>query len=284
MYSLGVMLLTLASIAQSQTVSSSGNTEPKTSVIRFYAPVNEVTVGKLLNVVDEKIKQGTKRIVLLISSPGGSVFAGLSAYHYLKGVPVEVITHNFGEVDSIAAVIFCAGSKRYSVPQGRFLLHGVSVNFAANIPFEEGRIGEQLKLMRQQESAIASVLSETTKQPLTQVQSWVTNKTVLAAQDALKNGLVQEIRTKLYDPGAELIPIADVRSIQQREMAENGEITYTTGGDRFFTATVDFFTRIPSFSTVKSDPWITQSGDLGFTESDPIWTTRDQSRQQPSPE
>src|ERR1022692_63380 len=60
--------------------------QPKTTVIRFYVPVTEDTVSRLLNVVDAKVREGTKRIVLLISSPGGSVFAGLSAYHYLKGI------------------------------------------------------------------------------------------------------------------------------------------------------------------------------------------------------
>jgi ATP-dependent protease ClpP protease subunit len=84
--------------------------EPKTTVIRFYSPVTEQSVSQLLNTVDQKLKAGTKRFVLLISSPGGSVFAGLSAYHYLKGIPAEIITHNFGEVDSIATVIYCAGS------------------------------------------------------------------------------------------------------------------------------------------------------------------------------
>lgn len=52
--------------------------EPKTVTIRFYAPVNVVTVGKLLNEVDGKLRQGYKRIVLLISSPGGQVFSGFS--------------------------------------------------------------------------------------------------------------------------------------------------------------------------------------------------------------
>lgn len=101
----------------------------KPVVIKFFAPVIDVTVNALMDAVDQKMKQGIKEFILVISSPGGSVFHGLSAYNYLKGLPVEITTHNFGSVDSIGIVLYCSGSKRLSVPQARFLLHGVSAQF-----------------------------------------------------------------------------------------------------------------------------------------------------------
>ena len=101
----------------------------KPIVIKFFAPVIDVTINALMNAVDQKMKQGTTQFILLISSPGGSVIHGLSAYNYLKGLPVTITTHNFGSVDSIGVILFCSGSKRLSVPQARFLLHGVSAGF-----------------------------------------------------------------------------------------------------------------------------------------------------------
>jgi len=68
-----------------------------------------------MQVVQQKLKEGTGRFVILISSMGGNVFSGISAYNFLKGIPAEVWTHNFGSTDSIAVVLFCAGSKRFSV-------------------------------------------------------------------------------------------------------------------------------------------------------------------------
>ncbi len=94
---------------------------PSKTVIKFFAPVIDVTVNALLNTVDTKMQQGVTEVVLLISSPGGSVFHGLSAYNYLKGLPIKVTTHNFGSVDSIGVVLYCGGSERFSVPQARFL-------------------------------------------------------------------------------------------------------------------------------------------------------------------
>jgi ATP-dependent protease ClpP protease subunit len=52
----------------------------KSVVIRFFAPVIDATVNALMNAVDQKMKQGTKDFIILISSPGGSVIHGLSAY------------------------------------------------------------------------------------------------------------------------------------------------------------------------------------------------------------
>ena len=78
------------------------------------------SINALMQVVDKKLSQGAQKMGLLISTPGGDVFQGLSAYNYLKGVPLEISSHNFGSADSIGVVLFCAGTKRLSVPMPAF--------------------------------------------------------------------------------------------------------------------------------------------------------------------
>ncbi|MGC8805714.1 MAG: ATP-dependent Clp protease proteolytic subunit, partial [Candidatus Ratteibacteria bacterium] len=68
----------------------------KNVVIKFFAPVMDASINALMNAIDQKIREGISKFTILISSPGGSVFHGLSAYNYLKGIPAEIITHNFG--------------------------------------------------------------------------------------------------------------------------------------------------------------------------------------------
>jgi ATP-dependent protease ClpP protease subunit len=113
--------------------------------IKFFAPVVPETVAALMQIVDNKIKAGATELGFLISSPGGDVFHGLSAFNFLKGIPIKVTTHNFGSADSIGVVLFCAGEKRFSVPQARFLLHGVTCNFHASMSLEEKQLEEKLK-------------------------------------------------------------------------------------------------------------------------------------------
>lgn len=83
--------LLLLAFATSLSAQQSPPTNTKTAVIRFFVEVNDKTVGNLLATVDAQLKAGTKRIVLLISSPGGHVFFGLTAYNYLRDIPAEVI-------------------------------------------------------------------------------------------------------------------------------------------------------------------------------------------------
>jgi ATP-dependent Clp protease, protease subunit len=133
--------MTKRSAAARQARTSHG----QTFYIKFFAPIIPETINLLMKIVDQKVASGAKKMGLLISSPGGNVFFGLSAYNYLKGCPLEVTTHNFGSADSIGVILFCAGSIRYSVPHARFLLHGVQANFNERTSLEEKQLEERLK-------------------------------------------------------------------------------------------------------------------------------------------
>lgn len=167
--------------------------------IKFFANVDESSIKALIATVDSHLGQGIRRFVLMISSPGGTVFHGLSAYNYLKGIPAEVITHNFGSVDSIGVVIFCAGSRRYSVPHARFLLHGVATQFPPGVSLEEKQLEEHLKGLRIDTDNIAGVIAANCGRSEKEVHQAMLDRTTLNPEEALKWGLVHEIREQLTD-------------------------------------------------------------------------------------
>ena len=185
----------------------------KPVVIKFFAPVIDVTINTLMDAIDQKMKQGVSEFIILISSPGGSVFHGLSAYNYLKGLPVAVTTHNFGSVDSIGVVLFCGGSKRLSVPQARFLLHGVSAGFQ-NERLEEKQLEERLKGLRIDIENIAKVIAANTGKTVQDVTDAMLERTTLNPDEAKAWGLVHEIKSELFETGSEVI------SIQYQQKAE----------------------------------------------------------------
>jgi len=164
-------------------------------------------VAALMQVVDGKLKQGAKKMGLLISSPGGDVFQGLSAYNYLKGIPLEITTHNFGSADSIGVVLFCAGSRRLSVPHARFLLHGVQCRFAQGASLEEKQLEEKLKGLQIDMFNIARVIADTVKKDKQQILDDMLSRTTLYPEQAVQYGLVHEIRSELFESGAEVIAI-----------------------------------------------------------------------------
>jgi len=70
----------------------------KTIFIKFFASVNSDSAIALMSAIDQQIKDGIEKIVLLISTPGGTVFHGISIFNYLKGLPIEIETHDFDSI------------------------------------------------------------------------------------------------------------------------------------------------------------------------------------------
>ena len=182
-------------------------------VIRFFAYINERSINTLMREVDSHIAQGVKEFVLLISSGGGTVFHGLSAYNYLKGVPATFTTHNFGMVDSVAAVMYCAGTKRLSVPQARFLIHGVTHEISQE-KLEENQLEERLKSLKMDEENIAKVIAANTGKTTADVINAMHDRTALNAEDAKEWGLVHEIKSELFEVGSKVISIVPQETAQ----------------------------------------------------------------------
>ena len=178
----------------------------KPVVIKFFAPVIDVTINALMDAIDQKMKQGITEFILLISSPGGSVFHGLSGYNYLKGLPVSITTHNFGSVDSMGIVLFCGGSRRLSVPQARFLLHAVSSGFK-NERLEEKQLEERLKGLKIDIENIAKVIAASTGKDVQFIINAMLERTTLNPEEAKAWGLVHEIKPELFETDSEVISI-----------------------------------------------------------------------------
>ncbi len=97
--------------------------------VHFLCPVTQSTVTWLQDGCLKAVMNGAKTIQIHISSQGGDLVAGFTAYHFLKSLPVKLITHNISNVESVANVIFMAGSERRANPGSRFLLHPLHWGF-----------------------------------------------------------------------------------------------------------------------------------------------------------
>ena len=155
----------------------------------------------------QDLKNGVNHFVILTSSPGGSVFWGLTVYNFLKGIPAKVETHNFGSIDSVAVVLYCAGEKRYSVPHARFLMHGVGFDVSKDSRFDEKVLDERMKGLRMDTENIAGVISENTGKSEEEIKKAMYEGTVLNPEQAVEFGLVHEIKTELFESRARVIAI-----------------------------------------------------------------------------
>ncbi|MGA3280126.1 MAG: ATP-dependent Clp protease proteolytic subunit [Smithella sp.] len=182
----------------------------KEAYIRLMASVVPQTADQLFKIIDQKIAAKCEKIHLMLSSPGGSVFHGISIYNFLKGAPIEVDTYNFGSVDSIGVILFCAGKHRCSVPHARFLIHGVRFNFNGSASFDEKQLEEHLRSVKIDQTNIARIISDTTGKPLHKLEDDMNNRITLNPTDAKDYGLVHEIKSALFPIDADLSVIGEI--------------------------------------------------------------------------
>lgn len=131
-------------------------------VIHFYAPVTQVTVQTLTNTVLTAVhERKATSIELRISSEGGNLTAGFTAYNVLKALDIPVSTHNLSNVESIAIVIFLAGQTRLVVPHGRFMLHSLHWTFAQQV-VDHARLAEHVASLDRDADRYASIYEERT--------------------------------------------------------------------------------------------------------------------------
>jgi ATP-dependent protease ClpP protease subunit len=179
----------------------------RTVYLKLFGAIDEALVKAVMATVEQKLSQGVTRFVLLMSSPGGNVFAGITLYNFLKGIPAEVVTHNIGSTNSIAAAVFCAGDRRLSVPHGVFLIHGARANFPQGAALEHDQLQERVRSLRIDTENIAGIIAANTKRTEPQVMQDMLDRITLSPEEALDYGLVHEIREEIFPAGAELISI-----------------------------------------------------------------------------
>ena len=170
--------------------------------------ISPVTVPPLIQTVSDRVGKGARSVLLALSSPGGNIYWGVTAYNFLRGLGVEVITHNVGQVDSIASVIYCAGDRRLCVPQGRFLIHGVATQFqGTDVNISEKDLKSRVAGLEQDRDTVATILAARTGKPLGEVKADMLNEKIMNAQEGRDYGFVTEITEQVFDPAQEIVQI-----------------------------------------------------------------------------
>jgi ATP-dependent protease ClpP protease subunit len=179
-------------------------------IIRFMTDVNIQSITNFINLVETEFKNGVKFFRFLISSPGGMVDPGLSAFNYLKGLPVYIETVNFGAVDSISVMLFCAGKNRICVPNARFILHDVMRLIPPQSQpsmVSEIQLKEWIDALKVDRRNIAKVISDTTRKPIEEIEQLIIKGKVLNAEEAYEMGLVTAISENIIEEGVKIISI-----------------------------------------------------------------------------
>jgi len=182
--------------------------QPRPSAyISFSAEVVPHTIEALLAAAANLVNQGFREITILLSTPGGSVMHGINAYNVLRGLPINLTTHNVGNVDSIGTVIFLSGNRRYACPQATFMLHGVAFGVGSPTQFFERNLQERLETVRADQQRIGSIYQERAGLNAQDAEQFFLRETTLSASDAVNRGLVHELRDVQIPAGSPVIQL-----------------------------------------------------------------------------
>jgi ATP-dependent Clp protease, protease subunit len=153
------------------------------------------------------VNAGVKEVYLMMSTPGGTVMNGLNLYNVLRALPIKLITHNVGNVDSIGNAIFLAGQERYACPHSTFMFHGVGFDVPGHSRFEEKILRERLGGILADQKRIGSIMEERTNLKPSQLRNLFKEARTKDADYARSVGIIHDIRDVSIAPGTPIFSL-----------------------------------------------------------------------------
>jgi ATP-dependent protease ClpP protease subunit len=179
----------------------------QTVYVSFSAEINPQTTEALLGVCSDLVNAKVGTLYLLLSTPGGSVMHGLNLYNVLRALPLKLITHNVGNVDSIGNVVFLAGAERYSAPHATFMFHGVGFDTPQGARFEEKLLRERLDSVKADQHRIGAVIAAHSNLKTEDVENLFLEAKTRDPSYALTSGIVHAVRDAQIPPGATMLQL-----------------------------------------------------------------------------
>jgi ATP-dependent Clp protease, protease subunit len=177
--------------------------------ISFSAEIMANTTETLIATITNAVNQGVRDVYLMISTPGGNVMNGLNLYNVLRGLPINLTTHNVGNVDSIGNVVFLAGNTRYACPHSTFMFHGVAAQIQAQgiVALAEKDLRERLESINADQKRMGSIIKERTSLDEAAIGGLFLEAKTKDADFAFSGGIVSEIRDVQIPAGTPIVSL-----------------------------------------------------------------------------
>lgn len=165
--------------------------------VYFWGVVDDKSMEKIISkVLFLDAHEPGKEIDLFISSPGGSVTAGLALLDVMNMIQSPVNTICMGLAASMGSMILSQGvkGKRKIFKNGRVMIHQPSIGGVQGQAIELEITAKQIVKTRK---LLADILAENCGQPVEKILKDFDRDYWLDAQEAIEYGIVDEIITKM---------------------------------------------------------------------------------------
>lgn len=132
-----------------------------------------------------------KDISFYINSPGGIVSSGMSVYDTMQYIRCDVSTVCLGQAASMGSLLLTSGAegKRYSLPNGRVMVHQPSGGFQGQATDIEIQAREILGMRKR----LNDIYVKHTGQNFTTIEAAVERDTFMSPEEAKEFGLIDEV-------------------------------------------------------------------------------------------
>ncbi|MBU0721644.1 ATP-dependent Clp protease proteolytic subunit [bacterium] len=165
-------------------------------IIIITEPVDDHMMGVIVSqLLYLEAEDNEEAIHLYISSPGGSVMAGLAILDTMELINAPVYTYAMGMVASMAAVLFTCGEKghRYIMPNAEIMIHqplGGTSGQASDIEIQANHI---INLKKR----LYKIIAKATENHVKTIEKASDRDNYFEAAEAIKFGLADKLLEKI---------------------------------------------------------------------------------------
>ncbi len=180
----------------------------KTVYINYYDKIDLNRVKVIMAICSEIVaKENPDVLYFFFASQGGQVDAGIVLYNFLQSLPVKIVMHNTGSIDSIANVIFMAGEERIASPHSTFLFHGVTMEFGGPIALSLPQLKEMTDRIKKNHATIAGIICENTKMSQDEIEKLFLEGETKDVVFATEKGIINKVELPQIPKDATFVSI-----------------------------------------------------------------------------
>ena len=178
----------------------------------------DILTGIIGNNINLKDFEGKESV--LLNSVGGGLNVGLSMFDYVRSLGVEVGC--IGICASAATLPLLASPKRWGTPNSRYMIHAPLISANGNAK----ELKETIKLLQFEQEQILNIYAENLSIERDEIVKIMNSENVFGAEEALRIGLIKEIRN--FDKNPLITKETDINNLlNQFEMHYKNEIELT---------------------------------------------------------
>ena len=172
---------------------------PKIPTLFLVGQIEEKSIEIIAELFSISRANSKTPINLFLSSGGGEEDSGFAIFDAIRGIPNEVRIFGYGQVSSIAALIFQAGDKRYLSPNSVYMMHNGSVVINDTIDFD--KIEELSNFYKANNKRYYAAISGRTGKTDKEIEKLCGDEKFFSATEAVEAGFADSICEELLKCG-----------------------------------------------------------------------------------